>query len=194
MTATAALPAAVTPDEIRPCVRCSRRAIRGRLVKKLTPEERTAVQNAGILRIAARGLCDTCCKHSKKDGTLDQFTLNRKNAAQEFDVPAVWERVRGNGGGYRELAAELDLTASAAQKLVQRLQLPEVPNLWELGRQQKQEFLDELSWLLQFRRGVHEIARQFSLTDTELIARVDDLRKRGFTDLNLNYPSMKEAA
>src|SRR5881397_2542109 len=89
---TTDLPATVTPDEIRECRKCSRRAIRNRLVKQLTPGERTQVQRAGILRIAARGLCDTCFKHCKKDGTLDQFTLNRKDAAREFDVPAVWER------------------------------------------------------------------------------------------------------
>src|SRR5207245_271558 len=128
------------------------------------------------------------------DGTLSEFTLNRKDAAREFDVPAVWERVRAEGGGYRELAAEVGLTSGAAQKLVQRLHLPEALNLWERGRQEKAEFLLELEWLLQFRRGHHEIARQFGLTDIELIKRVDDLRAGGFTDLNLNYPTLREAA
>jgi hypothetical protein len=188
------LPPAVTPDEVKECVRCSRPAVRARLVKKLTPEERATMREQGILRIIARGLCDTCFKRSKADGTFAEFSLNRKDAAHEFDIPAVWERVRSDGGHYRDLAKQVGLTTSAAQKLVKRLALPEVPNTWERIRQQKQEFLEELNWLLQFNRGVHEIALQFGLTDTELIKRVDDLRNHGFTDLNLNYPTLKEAA
>jgi hypothetical protein len=194
------LPPAVTPDEVKECVKCSRPAVRARLVKKLTPEERATMREQGILRIIARGLCDTCFKHSKADGTLAEFSLNRKSAAQEFDIPAVWERIRSDGGHYRDLAEQVGLTTSAAQKLVQRLLLPEVPTLWERIRQQKQEFLEELEWLLQFNRGVYEIARKFGMTDQELIARVDDLRKRGLTDLNLNYSCayshqpLKEAA
>lgn len=202
---TAALPPAVTPDEIRACARCSRPAVRHRLMKKMTPGERAEVQKAGIRRIASRGLCDTCCKHSRADGTITQFPLDRKNVALEFDIPTVWEWIRSEGGGYADLGAEVGLTAGAAQKLVQRLRLPEVPNLWERNARDRAEFLEELNWLLQFRRGVHEIARQFSLTDVELIQKVDDFRSRGLTTLNLNYPnpmnftnsmnhSMKEAA
>lgn len=189
-----ALPAVVTPDEIRECVKCSRSAIRGRLVKKLTPEERAEVQRAGILRIATRGLCDTCYKHSKADGTLGEFSLNKKSAAQEFDIPAVWERIRGEGGGYHHLGTEVGLTTSAAQKLVKRLGLPPAATARENVRERKREFLEEVTWLLRLNRGTYEIARQLGMTDEELIARVDDLRKHRLTDLNLNYPALKEAA
>lgn len=194
------IPVDVELDELAVCVgTCGNKVIPHNKYNKLPADQRRELFWLKVRRISARGLCETCRRKAQADGELSLYPVTpHVNEAMRLeanhDIPGIWAEILAAGGGYQQLADRVQCSAGTAYDSVKRLGLPQPMTTHRARNKARTEFIQELHQLVRFGVGTHDIAKAFSLTDDELIKKVDRLRSRGYTTVDLNYPEMETAA
>ncbi len=167
---------------------CGRRVLRRAAYRTLSEEDRKVLQSLNVRRVEAKGICGGCYPQACKSGLILQFEGYRSSPPpikEQFDIPALWEKVRESGGSSAELGAELGVSREYARQLVKELGLPR----WD-GRHdrsiERDLFISEAERLVRFGIGLHEIAGRFSLTEDQFIEKIGRLRERGLTELRFD--------
>jgi hypothetical protein len=163
--------------------------------KKLEPAKRKRLISLGVNRRESKGRCRKCTDEGRPGIPANRSGRRpsvRKVPEEILEkLPQIWDEVRGNGGGARELGARLGITREGARQLLIRHELPRA----HTAVVRAEIFLEELEHLASFHLGVHEIATRLGLTDDELIERVEHLRTKGKTTLRFDhYRFTQEAA
>ena len=177
---------------------CGRRVLRRAAYRTLSEEDRKVLQSLKVRRVESKGVCGGCYSTACKQGLLEQFEGYRSGRTltvkEQFDIPALWEKVRESGGSYQELSTELGVTREYARQLVKELGLPRRDERHDRSIERAM-FLSEAERLVRFGIGIHEIAGRFSLTDDQFIEKIGRLRERGLTELRFDeYTSFTEVA
>ncbi len=167
---------------------CGRRVLRRAAYRSLSSEDQKVLRTLKVCRVEAKGICGGCYPQACKSGLILQFEGYRSSPPpikEQFDIPALWEKVRESGGSSAELGAELGVSREYARQLVKELGLPR----WD-GRHdrsiERDLFISEAERLVRFGIGLHEIAGRFSLTEDQIVEKIGRLRERGLTELRFD--------
>lgn len=158
--------------------------------RTLPESDRLELRRLQVRRDEARGICGGCYPKARASGLLKEIAAGNpaKNAPKyvHFDIPALWQEIRRQDGGYPELASTIGASQEYTRQLVCRLGLPRMPPKGRRDVEERTLFIEEMERLVSFGQGVHRIARAFSLTENELVEKVGKLRDRGYTKVRFD--------
>ena len=167
---------------------CGRRVLRRAAYRSLSSEDQEVLRTLNVRRVEAKGICGGCYPQACKSGLIKQFEGYRSHpptVKEQFDIPALWEKVRESGGSYLELGVELSVSREYARQLVAELDLPRRDERHDRSIERAM-FLSEAERLVRFGVGIHEMAQRFSLTDDQFVEKIGRLRERGLTELRFD--------
>lgn len=145
---------------------------------KVEKAKRKRLLELKVRRNDSAGRCWKCSEQGLPGNPKREFTTRKKIPPEVMSrLPEIWEQVRLDGGGLKELAKRLGVSGERARQLVKEHSLPRTHS----SKEKAAIFLEELEHMHSLGQGVYAISKALGMTPDALVRKVDDLHYAGKT-------------